>query len=305
MKALLVCEQREGKLLESSYELQSFASQLGAEASLLLVGDKASIPNLPGKLYLADAKRYGEYRPEIHKQLVLEAVSRENPDMVVFLHSSYGWDLAPHVATALKAAQLSEVVGISDGKFVLPCYNAKMQRIVSAKTTRLVLTIQPGAFPFSGNPSGIPQIEPLDVQPGASRLEFAGYEIAEEKSVDLSKAEVIVSAGRGVGKKDNMPIIEALVKALGGELGATRPVVDAGWIDHSHQVGTTGQVVHPKLYIACGISGSIQHVAGMRQSDFIVAVNKDKEAPIGSVADVLVVADLLQFVPILTAHLEK
>ena len=122
----------------------------------------------------------------------------------------------------------------------------------------------------------------------------------QKEGLDLTKAEVIVSAGRGIGKKDNIPLIAALAKALGGELGATRPVVDAGWLDHSHQVGTTGQIVHPKLYMACGISGSIQHLAGMKQSDYIVAINKDKDAPIGTVADVLVVADVLQFVPVLT-----
>jgi electron transfer flavoprotein alpha subunit len=139
----------------------------------------------------------------------------------------------------------------------------------------------------------------------AGRVEFLGYEPAEEKGVDLAKAEVIVSAGRGIGKKDNVPVIAALAKALGGELGASRPVVDAEWVAHDHQVGTTGQTVAPKLYVACGISGAIQHLAGMKKSDFIIAINKDKDAPIGEVADVLVVADVMQFVPALTAKLAK
>lgn len=134
-----------------------------------------------------------------------------------------------------------------------------------------------------------------------SRVSFVGYEPAEAKDVDLARAEVIVTAGRGIGKKDNVPVIQALAKALGGELGASRPVVDAGWVDHSHQVGTTGQTVSPKLYIACGVSGAIQHLAGMKKSDFIVAINKDKDAPIGEIADVLVVADVMQFIPALTA----
>jgi len=116
---------------------------------------------------------------------------------------------------------------------------------------------------------------------------------------------VIVSAGRGIGKKENVPIIAALAEALGGELGASRPVVDAGWVEHSRQIGTTGQVVSPKLYVACGISGAIQHVAGMKKSEFVVAINKDKDAPIGEASDVLVVADLMQFVPILTAKLKN
>jgi len=134
---------------------------------------------------------------------------------------------------------------------------------------------------------------------------FWGYEPAEAKEVDLTKAEIIVSAGRGVGKKDNIPVIAALAKAFGGELGASRPVVDSGWVEHSHQVGTTGQTVSPKLYVACGISGAIQHLAGMKKSDFIVAINKDKDAPIGEIADVLIVADVLQFAPALTGVLQK
>jgi electron transfer flavoprotein alpha subunit len=222
---------------------------------------------------------------------------------VVFLHSSSGWDLAPRVAAALKVGQVSEIVGLADGGFEVGSCNAKMRRTVKPTTATAVLTIQGGAFPAL-QPGGSPQLQRLDVD-GAGALEFVGYEPAEAKDVDLTRAEVIVSAGRGVGKKDNVPVIAALAKALGGELGASRPVVDAGWVEHSHQVGTTGQTVSPKLYVACGISGAIQHLAGMKKSDFIVAINKDKDAPIGEVADVLVVADVMQFVPALTAKVQK
>ena len=110
---------------------------------------------------------------------------------------------------------------------------------------------------------------------------FEGYEAAEKGGVDLTKAEVIVSAGRGIGKPDNVPIVAALAKALGGEYGASRPVVDSEWVEHDRQVGTTGQTVAPKLYVACGISGAIQHLAGMKKSEFVVAINTDKDAPIG------------------------
>jgi len=305
MKTLLICEQREGKLLDSSYELLAFSGRLGADSVLLLVGSESTLPKFNGKLYLADIQKYGEYNPDVHKRLILEAVRRENPDSIVCLHSAYGWDLAPRLAAALKIAQLSEIVDIVDGQYVLSCFNAKLRRTVVPKTSQAVLTIQAGAFSAGRPTEGLPQIEKLDVAEPSAKLEFAGYETAQKEGLDLTKAEVIVSAGRGVGKKDNLPVIAALAKALGGELGATRPVVDAGWLDHSHQVGTTGQIVHPKLYVACGISGSIQHLAGMKQSDFIVAINKDKDAPIGTVADVLVVADVMQFVPALTARLGK
>jgi len=303
MKVLLVGEYRDGKLLESSYELFGFAAQLGAETAMLLVGREGELPLCGGKVYLADVAKYGEYNPDLHKKLVLAAVARENPDYVVFLHSSYGWDLAPRVAVALKAAQISEIVAVVEGGFELPCCNAKMRRTVRPQGATCVLTIQAGAFPGL-TPGGSPQPLQVDAE-GTPGVTFIGYEAAEEKGVDLAKAEVIVSAGRGIGKMDNVPVIAALAKALGGELGASRPVVDGGWIDHGHQVGTTGQTVSPKLYIACGISGAIQHLAGMKKSGFIVAINKDKDAPIGEVADVLIVADVMQLVPALTARLSR
>jgi electron transfer flavoprotein alpha subunit len=305
MKALLICEYRQGKLLDSTYELQAFASLLGADSAMMLVGSEVQAPKCDGKLYLADAAKYGEFNPDLHKKLVLEAVARENPDCIIFLHSSYGWDLAPRVAASLKIGQVSEIVAIVDGKFEVTCCNAKMRRTVTPGTARTVLTIQAGAFSPQGEPQGVPQLEALDLPDHASNVEFVGYEAAEQKDVDLTRAEVIVSAGRGVGKKDNVQVIAALAKALGGELGASRPVVDAGWVGHSHQVGTTGQTVSPKLYVACGISGAIQHLAGMKKADFIVAINKDRDAPIGEIADVLVVADVMQFVPAFTARCAK
>lgn len=305
MKALLICEYRQGKLLDSTYELLAFAAQLGADSAMVLVGSGDQLPKFGGRVYLAEAATYGEYNPDLHKKLVLQAVAQENPDCIVFVHSSYGWDLAPRVAQALKAAQVSEIVALKDGKFEVTCCNAKMRRTVAPKSARSVLTIQAGAFSLTGEPAGTPQLEKLELTEGSGNLEFVGYEAAEQKEVDLTRAEVIVSAGRGVGKKDNVPVIAALAKALGGELGASRPVVDAGWVAHSHQVGTTGQTVSPKLYLACGISGAIQHLAGMKKADFIVAINKDKDAPIGEIADVLVVADVMQFVPALTAACAK
>lgn len=304
MKALLVGEYRDGKLLDSIYELVAFAEKLGADTAFALVGDAANVPRCNGTLHLADVAKYGEYNPDLHKQLILAAVAKENPDYIIFSHSSYGWDLAPRVAANLKVSQVSEVIGIADNAFEVGCCNAKMRRTVKPSTAKAVVTLQAGAYTFQGEPQGTPTVVPLDVD-GGGNVEFLGYEPAEAKDVDLGKAEIIVSAGRGIGKKDNVPVIAALAKALGGELGSSRPVVDAGWIEHSHQVGTTGQTVSPKLYVACGISGAIQHLAGMKKSDFIVAINKDKDAPIGEIADVLIVADVMQFVPALTAKLQK
>lgn len=299
MKLLLVAEYREGKLQGSANDLMAFAGKMGAESAMFLVGTEADVPKFEGTLYLADVQSCGEYNPAVHKQLVLEAVSRSKAEMVVFSHSSYGWDLAPRVAFALKAAQVSEVVDVVEGVPVAPVCNSKLRRKVAVKTGQTVLTLQSGAFSLADEPSGTPVIEKIS-STGGSVMSFGGYEQAVQGGVDLTKAQVIVSAGRGIGKPENIAIIAGLAKALKGEYGASRPVVDAEWAEHNRQVGTTGQTVSPKLYVACGISGAIQHLAGMKKSEFVVAINTDKDAPIGEVADVLVVADLKTFIPVLT-----
>jgi len=303
MKTLLVAEYREGKLLGSANELMAFAQALGAESAMFLVGDESALPQFGGKLYLADAKEAGEYNPDGHKKLLLDVIAKEQPDMVVFSHSSYGWDLAPRIALATKAAQVSEVVEVKDGGLIVPVCNSKLRRRVNVKSAKTVVTLQAGAFSLSEEPSGSPTVEKIAMA-SEGRISFSGYEQAEKGGVDLTKAQVIVSAGRGIGKPENIAMIEGLAKALKGEYGASRPVVDAEWAEHNRQVGTTGQTVSPKLYVACGISGAIQHLAGMKKSEFVVAVNTDRDAPIGEVADVLVVADLKQFVPVLTEKLQ-
>ena len=303
MKILLIAESREGKLLGGSYELVAFAAKMNAESVMFLVGSDSVLPKYDGKVYLADAASAGEYNPDTHKQLILDVVGKENPDMIALCHSSYGWDLAPRIAYALKAAQVSEVVGVVDGVPVVPVCNSKLRRDVKAKTAKTVVTLQAGAFGLSEEPSGTPTVEKVSGA-AAGRVQLTGYEQAATGGVDLGKAQVIVSAGRGIGKPENIAMIAGLAKALGGEYGASRPVVDAEWAEHNRQVGTTGQTVAPKLYVACGISGAIQHLAGMKKSEFIVAVNTDRDAPIGDVADVLVVADLKQFVPVLTEKIQ-
>ncbi len=299
MKTLLVAEYREGKLQGGVNDLLAFAQKVGSDAAMFLVGSETDLPKFQGTLYLADTKDYGEYNPDVHKQLLLDTIATVKPDMVVFSHSSYGWDLAPRVAFALKAAQISEVMDVVDGVPVAPVCNSKLRRKVGSKTPVTVLTLQAGAFGLSEEPTGVPVIEKISTTV-IGKVEFCGYEQAELGGVDLTKASVIVSAGRGIGKPENIAIIANLAKALKGEYGASRPVVDSEWAEHNRQVGTTGQTVSPKLYVACGISGAIQHLAGMKKSEFVVAINTDKDAPIGEVADVLVVADLKQFVPILT-----
>jgi electron transfer flavoprotein alpha subunit len=163
-----------------------------------------------------------------------------------------------------------------------------------------VVTVQPGAVSaFEGTGTG--STEKLAVDLSGLRAKFVETKVAEAKGVDLTKAEIIVSGGRGVGAPEKFPeVIQPLAAALGGAMGASRPVVDAGWLPHEYQVGSSGQVVTPKLYIACGISGAIQHLVGMKGSNYIIAINKDADAPIFEVAQLGVVGDLFEIVPKLT-----
>lgn len=304
MKMLLVAEYRQGQLLESYTELLAFTGMMGAASAMFLTASGAGeLPKFAGRLYLAEVAEFGEYNPEVHKRLLLEVVAKEQPEMIVFCHSSYGWDLAPRLAVSLKAAQISEVVAVQDGTLVAPACNGKLRRTLKSKGKMTIVTLQAGAFSLTEPASGAPTVIPVsgDKQ---GKVSLLGYETAEHGGVDLTRAEVIVSAGRGVGKPENIALVAGLAKALGGEYGASRPVVDALWVEHNRQVGTTGLTVAPKLYVACGISGAVQHLAGMKKSEFVVAINTDRDAPIGDVADVFAVADLKQLLPVLTEKLQ-
>ena len=179
-------------------------------------------------------------------------------------------------------------------------FNGKLDADVSSTGGTTVISVQPGALDaFDGSADG--STEALSVDTSGARTKFVEIKLADAKGVDLSKAEVIVSGGRGVGDPEKFPeVIQPLADALGGAMGASRPVVDAGWLPHEYQVGSSGQVVTPKLYVACGISGAIQHLVGMKGSNYIVAINKDPDAPIFEVAQLGVVGDLFEIVPALT-----
>lgn len=302
MKLLLAGECRDGRLAREVDGLFGFAARLDAGVAMVLVGSADDLPAFEGTLYLAEHETYGEYAPDLHKLLVLEAVKRESPDAVVFLHSSWGWDLAPRVAAAMGVALVSGVTALDERGYVVESCNGKMMRTVTPQTSPAVLTLQPGAF-GSERTVGRPRVIAIDAE-GEPKVESLGFS-SPETGIDLSRAGVIVSAGRGVGSEVHIELIRKLAGVLGGEVGASRPVVDAGWLERARQVGMSGQSVSPALYLACGISGAIQHLAGMKGSGFVLAVNTDRDAPIGSVADVLVVADLVEFLPLLTAAIES
>ena len=192
---------------------------------------------------------------------------------------------------------------MEDGALIVPTCNSKLRRTLISNSNITVVTLQAGAFSLAEPANGSPEVTQVSGE-YQGVVQLMGYEAAEQGGVDLTKSDVIVSAGRGIGKPENVEMVAGLAKVLGGEYGASRPVVDSEWVEHNRQVGTTGLTVSPKLYIACGISGAVQHLAGMKKSDFVVAINTDKDAPIGEVADVFAIADLKQLLPVLTEKIQ-
>jgi len=309
---LVVAEIQKGAIREASYELVAVARGLaeagGHEVNGLVigsgVGDLATefASKGAGKTHVVDDGAAADYNVDIWTKAIKAGAEASGADLVLISNTPTGWDVAPRIAAGLDCAFVSDCFKAeangSDFNFVRRIFNGKLDAEIST-TGKTVATIQPGAVAaYEGSSDG--GTEALSADTGA-RAQFIEIKIAESSGVDLTKADVIVSGGRGVGDPEKFPeVIQPLADALGGAMGASRPVVDAGWLDHPYQVGSSGQVVAPKLYIAAGISGAIQHLVGMKASNFIVAINKDPDAPIFEVANVGIVADLFDIVPALT-----
>ena len=308
---LIVAEIQKDKIRDATYELAHFASNVGGdrEVKSLVIGAgvtgeaEALAKRGGGEVLVAENDAFSNYDVETWSRVVRAAVEKVQPELVLFSNTPRGWDVAPRIAAGLDAAFVPDAfaIAVEGDKFVFTrrVFNGKLDAKVETSGLT-VASMQPGAVaPFEGSTEG--KTTPLEVEAGESRSKFVEVKEASSKGVDLTKAEVIVSGGRGVGDPEKFPeVIKPLADALGGAMGASRPVVDAGWLPHEYQVGSSGQVVTPKLYIAAGISGAIQHLVGMKGSNFIVAINKDPDAPIFEVADVGVVGDLFEVVPALT-----
>lgn len=310
---LIVAEIQKGAIRESSYELATLARQVGGgrEVKSVVIGSgvadqaEAFAKRGGGEVLLVDAPELANYNVDGWSRAIHGAVDATSAELVLVSNTPIGWDVAPRLAAALDAGFVSDAFKVDDAGgdlvFVRRVFNGKLDAQVAAKADRVVATVQPGALaPFEGTSEG--GVKPLQVELGELRTKFVEIKTAEAKGVDLTKAEIIVSGGRGVGAPEKFPeVIQPLAEALGGAMGASRPVVDAGWLPHAYQVGSSGQIVSPKLYIACGISGAIQHLVGMKGSNYIIAINKDADAPIFEVANLGVVGDLFEIVPALTA----
>ncbi len=310
MKFLVFIEQREGKIRKASLEALSLARKLGGgPAAAVIAGQGVTAlakdlgKNGAGTVYVADRAELALYSNKGYVGALDAATKAASPDAVLIAATSMGKDLAPRYAARHDVSVMADVMDLRvEGDRLVgsrPVYSGKARAEVDCGAAKLqIATTRPNVFPAEaadGAPE--PKVETLELGEIAPRARVVRIEASESKEVDVSEADIIVSGGRGIKGPEGWPIVKDLQQALHAALGASRAVVDAGWIDHQHQVGQTGKVVSPTLYVAIGISGAIQHLAGMGTSKVIVAINKDAEAPIFKVATYGVVGDLFQIVP--------
>jgi electron transfer flavoprotein alpha subunit len=311
---LVIAEQRDGVLKKVALEMLGIGTKLaggisgGAEAVLLGSG-LGSLPDAlaqhgAAKVYIIDDPALAQYSSEGYSNTLAALISRIEPAVVLVGATAMGKDLAPRLAARLGVGLASDctTLEISNGRLVAtrPIYAGKALAKVKLSGVPQMATVRPNVLPV---PEPIPgktaTIEPVAAAVGEVRARVVDVVGAGEGEIDVAEANVIVSGGRGVGGPEGFAPIRSLAKTLGAAVGASRAAVDAGWIEHAHQVGQTGKTVTPNLYIACGISGAIQHQAGMKTSKVIVAVNKDPEAPIFKLANYGIVGDLFVIVPLL------
>jgi electron transfer flavoprotein alpha subunit len=322
-KIWVVVQQREGQLPRISWEAVAAAQKLAAasggdkpEAIVLGSGIGLAAAEVAkadlAAVHVADHDALRAYTPGGYIGALAPAIRAGKPEYVVFPHTYQSVDYVPRLAQEVGAGLLPEVTGFAaeDGGLVWsrPILGGKLQSKVRVKGEGTVLvSVQSGAFPADGVAKGEAAGHQVKLQPLAVDLsgvkpdrEILGYEEVAGEKVDLTKADYIVAVGRGVGGADKMGPLEDLAKALGAEIAASRPVIDNGWLPRDRQIGSSGQTVAPRVYIAAGISGAIQHLVGMKGSSVIVAINKDPGAPIFNVAHYGIVGDLHEVVPALT-----
>lgn len=317
---LVITQLRDGRLDRPSRETVSagirLASELGGAVSALVLGDhvEEAAAELAGRdleaVWTAEHEALGTYTPEAFVEATAAALRAIEPAIVVAPHTYQSVDYVPRLAHRLDAALVPEITGfsVSEGlRWQRPVFGGKLTSQVTVEGDGpIVVTVQSGAF-GAEVPGGTAQRHAVDLS-GVEldrRREVLGVEEAAEEAVDLSQASVIVAVGRGIGGEDKLGPIRELASALGAEIGASRPVIDSGWLPRDRQIGSSGHTVAPKLYLALGISGAIQHLVGMKAAQTIVAVNKDPGAPIFAIADYGIVGDLHEVVPALVAALAE
>ncbi|HEX9347441.1 MAG TPA: electron transfer flavoprotein subunit alpha/FixB family protein [Gemmatimonadales bacterium] len=316
MTTLAVLEQRDGVLRKISHEVVTAAQRLGGGVEAVVCAAGAVQGADQAGKYGADKivtltnPAFAKYAPEACAQALADRAKQGGYRTIVFAASATGKDLAPRVAAKLGVAVAADITDLAaDGGGVVvtrPVYAGKALLKVKVASQPAVLSLRPNVFtPVERPKAGA--AETVAVTVPAGRVVVREIKAAPAGTLDVAEAQVIISGGRGLKEPANFKVLEELARAFGGQaaVGASRAVVDAGWRAHADQVGQTGKTVSPSLYIAVGISGAIQHLAGMRTSKVIVAINKDKDAPIFKVADYGVVGDLFEIVPKLTEEIRK
>jgi electron transfer flavoprotein alpha subunit len=324
MKILVITEQRDAKWNPASFETlvagQQIAVQTGGQLAAVVIGkgvralgDELAAHKLD-EVLLAEHDLLGQYTPDGFTVALKQGIAQAAPDLVLLPHTYQVRDFAPKLAASLGKGMIGDCIGYrhENGKlvFVRQMFQGKTAADVTfAGDPPWFASLQSGAFRADQIERGASPapVTAVAIDLSAEQIRSKPLELFREakQAVDLTQAPILVSVGRGIKAPENIPMVEKLAKLLGGELAASRPICDEGWLPMDRQIGSSGQTVAPKLYLALGISGAIQHVVGMKGSRTIVAINKDANAPIFEVADYGIVGDIFELIPALTEALEK
>ncbi|GJL96853.1 MAG: electron transfer flavoprotein subunit alpha [Hyphobacterium sp.] len=310
MSILLLAEHDNTTLSDATRAAVTAAKKIGGDVDVLVAGSGAgdvaqAAAGIEGvtKVLHADGDIFAKPTAEALEALILPMM--DGYDVLIAVASTTGKNFAPRIAAKLDVMQLSEVVAVeSADTFVRPIYAGNAMMTVQSTDAKKVITVRPTTFEKAGD-GGSASVETVDAPAGPFKSAFVSEELSKSDRPELTAAKIVVSGGRGMQSGDNFVLLDKIADKLNAAVGASRAAVDAGYVPNDYQVGQTGKVVAPELYIAVGISGAIQHLAGMKDSKIIVAINKDEEAPIFSVADYGLVADLFKALPELEEELTK
>ena len=311
MSILVIAEHDNAALKSATLNTVTAASQIGSDIAVLVVGHNCgaaaqAAAQIAGvqKVLVADAPHYANQLAENVAALVVGLAGGYTH--IVAPATAAGKNMLPRVAALLDVAQWSDVIKVeSPDTFVRPIYAGNVLATVQSSDKVKVMTVRGTAFPAAATTGGSASVEAVPVAADAGVSSFVGQQLTKSDRPELTAAKIIISGGRGMGNGENFKLLEDMADKLGAAVGASRAAVDAGFVPNDYQVGQTGKVVAPELYVAVGISGAIQHLAGMKDSKIIVAINKDEEAPIFQVADYGLVADLFVAVPEMSKELDK
>ncbi|MEO0393040.1 MAG: FAD-binding protein [Pseudomonadota bacterium] len=311
MGAFVIAEHMDGELKPATLNAVTAAKALDSDVHILVAGsgtqavaDAAAKIDGVSKVLHADDPALDKFLAENVTPIVVELAA--NYSHVLMTATTTGKNLMPRVAALLDTQQISDISGIEGpDTFVRPIYAGNAIATVTSSDAIKVITVRGTAFDAAPAEGGSASIDSVAAKGDAGLSSFVGQELSESDRPELTAADVVVSGGRGLGSGESFDLLEPIADKLGAAIGASRAAVDAGYVPNDYQVGQTGKVVAPNLYIAVGISGAIQHLAGMKDSKVIVAINKDEEAPIFQVADYGLVGDLFDVLPALNAELEK